>query len=153
MSRLVSAVSICDLEFKIKYKRNQVDLRPQLLIETLERFSLRLTQFNLRILQSPLGFNRIRDGYSGSNLVKNALRDNDVEELSVTHYHAEHAARFDWGHRDPWDRLVAAQAILEECVLVSADITSKTRKTFNDLMRLISVYQRLKSILATLSDD
>lgn len=55
MSRLVSAVSICDLEFKIKYKRNQVDLRPQLLIET--------------------------------------LRDNDVEELSVTHYHAEHAAR------------------------------------------------------------
>ena len=115
MSRLVSAVSICDLEFKIKYKRNQVDLRPQLLIET--------------------------------------LRDNDVEELSVTHYHAEHAARFDWGHRDPWDRLVAAQAILEECVLVSADITSKTRKTFNDLIRLISVYQRLKSILATLSDD
>ena len=39
----------------------------------LERFSLRLTQFNLRILQSLLGFNCIRDGYSGSNLVKNAL--------------------------------------------------------------------------------
>ena len=28
----------------------------------LERFSLGLTQFNLRILQSPLGFNGIRDG-------------------------------------------------------------------------------------------
>ena len=39
----------------------------------LERFLLRLTQFNLRILQSPLGINRIRDSYSGSNLVKNAL--------------------------------------------------------------------------------
>ena len=43
--------------------------------DRLERFSLRLTQFNLRILQSPLGFNRIRDGYSGSNLVKNALSE------------------------------------------------------------------------------
>lgn len=88
MSRLVSAISIYELEFKIKYKRNQIGLRPQVLTET--------------------------------------LRDNDVEELSVTHCHAEHAARFDWGHRDPWDRLVAAQAILEECVLVSADITSRT---------------------------
>ena len=88
MSRLVSAVSIYEIEFKIKYKRNQIGLRPQILIVT--------------------------------------LRDNDVEELSVTHCHAEHAARFDWGYHDPWDRLVAAQAILEECVLVSADITSRT---------------------------
>lgn len=88
MSRLVSAVSIYELEFRIKCKRNQIDSSPQVLIET--------------------------------------LRDNEVEELSVTHYHAEHVAHFDWGHRDPWDRLVAAQAILEECVLVSADITSRT---------------------------
>lgn len=80
---LVSAVSIYELELKIKFKRDQINLRPQVLIET--------------------------------------LRDNDVEELSVTHHHAEHAACFDWGHRDPWDRLLAAQAILEECVLVSVD--------------------------------
>lgn len=80
---LVSAVSIYELEFKIKFKHDQINLRPQVLIET--------------------------------------LRDNDVEELSVTHHHAEHAACFDWDHRDPWDRLLAAQAILEECVLVSVD--------------------------------
>lgn len=86
---LVSAVSIYELEFKIKFKpnqineRNQINLRPQELIKT--------------------------------------LRDNDVEELSVTHHHAEHAACFDWDHRDPWDRLLAAQAILEKCVLVSVD--------------------------------
>ena len=80
---LVSAVSIYELEFKIKFKRNQINLCPQVLIET--------------------------------------LRDNDIEELSVTHHHAEHAACFDWDHRDPWDRLLAAQAILEECVLVSVD--------------------------------
>ena len=33
----------------------------------LERFSLRLTQFSLGLLQCPLGFNRMRDGCRGSN--------------------------------------------------------------------------------------
>lgn len=50
-----------------------------------------------------------------------ALRRNAVEELAVTHDHAEYAAHLDWGHRDPWDRLLAAQARLENCVLVSID--------------------------------
>ena len=50
-----------------------------------------------------------------------ALRRNAVEELAVTHDHAEYAAHLDWDHRDPWDRLLAAQARLENCVLVSID--------------------------------
>lgn len=50
-----------------------------------------------------------------------ALRRNAVEELAVTHDHAEYAAHPDWDHRDPWDRLLAAQARLENCVLVSID--------------------------------
>ena len=49
------------------------------------------------------------------------LKENDVEELAVTHRHAELAARRDWSHRDPWDRLPAAQAILKECIFVSTD--------------------------------
>ena len=50
-----------------------------------------------------------------------ALRRNTVEELTVSHDHAEHAARLDWDHRDPWDRILAAQARLENCALVSID--------------------------------
>ena len=50
-----------------------------------------------------------------------ALRRNGVEELPVTHGHAEYAALLDWAHRDPWDRLLAAQALLENCELVSVD--------------------------------
>ena len=50
-----------------------------------------------------------------------ALRRNAVEELAVTHDHAEYAAHLTWEHRDPWDRLLAAQALLENCVLVSVD--------------------------------
>ena len=50
-----------------------------------------------------------------------ALRRNAVEELAVTHDHAEYAALLDWAHRDPWDRLLAAQALIENCALVSVD--------------------------------
>ncbi|MCY4451897.1 MAG: type II toxin-antitoxin system VapC family toxin [Immundisolibacterales bacterium] len=50
-----------------------------------------------------------------------ALRRNAVEELTVSHDHAEQAAHLDWDHRDPWDRMLAAQARLENCALVSVD--------------------------------
>ena len=50
-----------------------------------------------------------------------ALRRNAVEELPVTHGHAEYAVLLNWEHRDPWDRLLAAQALLENCILVSVD--------------------------------
>lgn len=50
-----------------------------------------------------------------------ALRRNAVEELAITHEHAEYAAHLAWDHRDPWDRLLAAQARLEDCSLVSLD--------------------------------
>lgn len=50
-----------------------------------------------------------------------ALRRNAVGDLAITHEHAEHAACLDWDHRDPWDRLLAAQARLEGCAFVSTD--------------------------------
>ena len=50
-----------------------------------------------------------------------ALRRNAVEDLPITHEHAEYAAQLGWEHRDPWDRLLAAQARLENCPLVSVD--------------------------------
>ena len=34
---------------------------------------------------------------------------------------ADYAAHLDWDHRNPWDRLLAAQARLENCALVSVD--------------------------------
>ena len=50
-----------------------------------------------------------------------ALRRNAVDDLAITHEHAEYAAWLEWDHRDPWDRLLAAQARLENCALLSAD--------------------------------
>ena len=50
-----------------------------------------------------------------------ALRRNAVVDLALTHEHAEYAACLDWDHRDPWDRLLAAQSRLEGCALISTD--------------------------------
>ena len=41
--------------------------------------------------------------------------------LSITSRHAIHAAALDWPHRDPFDRILAAQAELEGARLVTAD--------------------------------
>ncbi len=41
--------------------------------------------------------------------------------MPVTSEHAEHVEHLPWHHRDPFDRLLVAQAGLESRALVSAD--------------------------------
>ncbi|MGM7776930.1 type II toxin-antitoxin system VapC family toxin [Arthrobacter sp. KNU-44] len=43
------------------------------------------------------------------------------EELSIRSVHALAAGHLDWEHRDPFDRLIAAQAIVESMVVITAD--------------------------------
>lgn len=49
------------------------------------------------------------------------LREIAVDELPVRHNHALLAGAMTWEHRDPFDRLLVAQAITEGLCLVSAD--------------------------------
>ena len=51
-----------------------------------------------------------------------AVTASGLQTLAITDLHAELAASFDWDHRDPWDRILAAQARLEHCDFVSLDI-------------------------------
>ncbi len=44
-----------------------------------------------------------------------------LQGLPVTHAHAVAVAGLPWHHRDPFDRLLVAQAQLERLVLVTAD--------------------------------
>lgn len=57
----------------------------------------------------------IEDGWSSS------LRRLDLEPMPVTAEHAERVERLPWHHRDPFDRLLIAQAMLEDHALVSAE--------------------------------
>ena len=56
-----------------------------------------------------------------------AVRDSGLEELGLTTPHLVHAARLDWEHGDPWDRILLAQATLEGLGLISVD------KVFDEL--------------------
>lgn len=50
-----------------------------------------------------------------------AVSASGLQTLAITDLHAELAASFDWDHRDPWDRILAAQARLEHCAFASLD--------------------------------
>jgi len=54
-------------------------------------------------------------------LLEARLRVYDFEVLPITHKHALRAAQLDWEHRDPFDRIIAAQALIEKCILVTRD--------------------------------
>lgn len=43
------------------------------------------------------------------------------KELSITGMHALTAGQLDWTHRDPFDRMLASQAIVESMVIITAD--------------------------------
>ncbi len=51
-----------------------------------------------------------------------ALTRLDFDPMPVTSRHAEGVEHLPWHHRDPFDRLLVAQATLEDHVLVSADL-------------------------------
>jgi PIN domain nuclease of toxin-antitoxin system len=51
-----------------------------------------------------------------------AVTASGLQTLAISDLHAELAAAFDWEHRDPWDRILAAQTRLEHCTLLSTDV-------------------------------
>jgi len=50
-----------------------------------------------------------------------AITDLDLVVLPITLDHADRQAHLPWHHRDPFDRLLAAQALVENIPLISAD--------------------------------
>ncbi|MCL2637497.1 MAG: type II toxin-antitoxin system VapC family toxin [Oscillospiraceae bacterium] len=44
-----------------------------------------------------------------------------AEELLISTKHLHFAGKFEWSHRDPFDRMLAAQAFTENMTLISSD--------------------------------
>ena len=49
------------------------------------------------------------------------LRERGFEQLQISYRHASEVARLPWHHRDPFDRLLIAQASVENLPIVSVD--------------------------------
>jgi PIN domain nuclease of toxin-antitoxin system len=79
------------------------------------------------VFYSPFGFYEIMFKASRGRLPESALNlPAAVEtafyrELPLTTRHFIRAALLDWTHGDPWDRILYAQAMLEDMHIVSAD--------------------------------
>ena len=56
-----------------------------------------------------------------SRTVSDAIQETGFEELPVRLRHAEALARLDSHHRDPFDRMLVAQALVEGLTLVTRD--------------------------------
>ncbi|MBW4677428.1 MAG: type II toxin-antitoxin system VapC family toxin [Desmonostoc geniculatum HA4340-LM1] len=54
------------------------------------------------------------------NLIQ-AIIDTDFSFLSITEHHAVKAASLPDHHKDPFDRLLIAQAILEKMIIITSD--------------------------------
>lgn len=64
---------------------------------------------------------RIELPESPGDYVREGMRRSGVRELSMSHSHALEAAALPPHHRDPFDRMLVAQARLERLTLVTAD--------------------------------
>ena len=53
--------------------------------------------------------------------IEEAARDLGADLLPITVQHAIEAGCLDWEHRDPFDRMLAAQANVEDAVLLTVD--------------------------------
>ena len=49
------------------------------------------------------------------------LEAHGFQQLGISYRHASEAARLPWHHRDPFDRLLIAQALVENLPIVSVD--------------------------------
>ena len=57
----------------------------------------------------------------GAAAIELAAEEDGFEFLAIGRSHARRAATLPWDHRDPWDRLIAAQAMEEGYPLISTD--------------------------------
>ncbi|HVY84575.1 MAG TPA: type II toxin-antitoxin system VapC family toxin [Caulobacterales bacterium] len=53
--------------------------------------------------------------------LQNLMAEHGLEPLPITLEHGRRAGELDGAHRDPWDRILAAQAIVEDLAIISND--------------------------------
>lgn len=64
---------------------------------------------------------RFPDGELFVDRWSEVLQRLQAREMAITAEHAMFAGSLDWPHRDPFDRVIAAQSLLERVPLLSAD--------------------------------
>jgi PIN domain nuclease of toxin-antitoxin system len=69
---------------------------------------------------------KLEQDISFTNLVSGPLKNNAINILPITPAHLDALASLPHHHRDPFDRLIIAQSIVEQIPIISRDITFNT---------------------------
>jgi len=72
-------------------------------------------------LQRKLAIGKLPQAASLVQNIERRMIDYDFRFLPISARHALRAAQLEWDHRDPFDRLLAAQAMEERCSIVTID--------------------------------
>ena len=64
---------------------------------------------------------KLRLGMSVTELVHNQVEGNAIDVLGITAAHLDSLARLPFHHRDPFDRLIIAQSLVEEIPVLGKD--------------------------------
>lgn len=64
---------------------------------------------------------RLQFTQSFGNFISHQLEDNDIALLGVTFEHTTRIADLPFHHKDPFDRLIIAQAMVERLSIISVD--------------------------------
>ncbi|MDN5794833.1 MAG: type II toxin-antitoxin system VapC family toxin [Intrasporangium sp.] len=99
-------------------------------VETRDQLADRRTEILVSAASALEVATKVRIGrlHSGAHLVDtwaDRLRDIAATDLPITSHHALLAGSLVWGHRDPFDRLLVAQALVENLALVTTDTAMK----------------------------
>ena len=69
-----------------------------------------------------LGLKQARGKLPGNpHELRRSVDDDGFREIPIDARHVVTAAGFRWRHRDPWDRILAAQGLHEDATLISLD--------------------------------
>jgi len=66
------------------------------------------------------------------NYIK-VMQETGADELPITVRHAHYAGQIQWNHRDPFDRLLVAQACINNLTLITDDTNIKSLSWVNTL--------------------
>ncbi|MEA5510619.1 type II toxin-antitoxin system VapC family toxin [Crocosphaera sp. UHCC 0190] len=64
---------------------------------------------------------KLKLGVSLPDLVKQQVYDNDIELLAISPEHLDILRKLDFHHKDPFDRLIISQSIVEKMTIITKD--------------------------------
>ncbi|MGK7881027.1 MAG: type II toxin-antitoxin system VapC family toxin [Crocosphaera sp.] len=86
--------------------------------QTNERF---LSIASLWEIAIKVSIGKLKLQLSVSDLVTEQVYDNDIKLLAITPQHLDILKQLDFHHKDPFDRLIIAQAIADNLTILSVD--------------------------------